>query len=111
MSALTRRSDTHEERYFHFEVFDPENKVYRGTVFMRKEDAAGEWFGRGTFCSEKDQFIRRLGRSRARQLYFKEKHYIGLYVDQKVPSYDAAAKLLEEEAVQRLGHNIRIFKK
>ena len=107
MSALTRRSDTHEERYFHFMVHDPMGQVHRGTVFMRKENEH-HWFGRGTLCSIQDQFMRRTGRSRARHLYFQAKKYVGMF-DVKPPSWDAASAMLEEEAKERLGRNIRIY--
>lgn len=65
------KSLTHEEMFFH--VQEPMgNWWYKGaTVFFRKE-ADGYWYASAAYCSAKDQFNRRVGRSQARRRYFAE---------------------------------------
>lgn len=80
MSLETKKSDTHEERYFHikpndvWEAMFSENytDVYfpcqAATVFYRKEQSG--WHGAIALCSWVDNFCRATGRKVARRKYF-----------------------------------------
>ena len=102
MSESTKRSDTHEERYFHIRPQTLEelygllpflSMPFKGaTVFYREED--GVWYGSIALCSWEDQFSRKAGRSVARRRYFTTNlvvHEQGLHE----PVFDDALTLFE----------------
>jgi hypothetical protein len=74
VSASTKTSDTHKERYYHVPLL-PASIQFRkpmkmATVFARLEDD-GTWHAAVGFCSMRDQFSRRIGRQNARRQYFQ----------------------------------------
>ena len=68
MSRLTKKSDTHQERYVHLEI-ENHPKVHAATVFAR-EITPGDWTYVAAYCAHGDQFNRRLGRQIARRTFF-----------------------------------------
>lgn len=73
MSTLTKKSDTHKERYVHIQI--PDNaRVTHATVFARLKPAnerqPARWEMTVAFCSKGDHFSRRIGRTVARRRFF-----------------------------------------
>lgn len=78
MSALTKKSDTHQERYVHIQI--PDNaRVTHATVFARLKPEDGRqparWEMTVAFCSKGDHFSRKIGRTVARRRFFNEGNY------------------------------------
>lgn len=94
MSAVTKKSDTHEERYAHVKI-EGNHKVSHATVFARKE-----FGGDGAFqfsvalCAHGDQFSRAIGRQTARRKYFNHK------IEAVAPkfTFDVAQKIATQTA-------------
>ena len=66
MSVVTKKSDTHEERYAHVKVDGV--LCNRATVFARKDEKG--WAVSVAYCSRKDIFSRDKGRGIARRRFF-----------------------------------------
>ncbi len=69
MSIITKKSDTHEERFVHLDIAGSD-RVYKATVFARKEPTG--WYAAVAFCAHGDQFEKHVGRSTARRAYFQK---------------------------------------
>jgi hypothetical protein len=107
MSIETRRSDTHAEKFFHFQVVDPLGKVTHATIFARLE-TPDHWFGSVAFCSVNDTFTRKGGRTHARRLYFSSR--LSRQLTQPL-TWVEMANVVEAEAIRRLRRNVRIISK
>lgn len=70
MSAATRKSDTHDERYAHIELYT--RKYTHATVFARRPKTGGDWTYAVSLCVYGDTFSRKIGRQAARRRYFRE---------------------------------------
>ncbi len=104
MSFETRKSDTHEERYYHIPI-DGHPKVHMATVFVR-EDTPGKWSAAVAFCAHGDTFSRRIGRQTARRRYFRWRageasQFTGWFADGVEPNY-ARAELVAQRAASRV---------
>lgn len=77
MSLKTRKSDTHEERYFHIQLKDQPNSRLRAvTIFARKDNLTGLWDVSGAFCHKEDKFDRKIGRQVARRRFFQDPQHV-----------------------------------
>jgi len=86
MSAHTKKSDTHDERYVH--VLVDGMLANKATVFARQE--RGLWWASVAFCSREDTFSKKRGRTVARRKWFDLEH---VPVDN--PEYDTLKSLAE----------------
>jgi len=97
MSFETRKSDTHEERYYHIQTDSTESRLRGVTIFARK--VGDRWLATGAFCHRDDVFSRKIGRTKARRRWFNApQHRIPLHVGQDM-TYELAltlAKLAEK---------------
>ncbi len=66
MSELTKKSDTHEERFIHLAL--NHDRFHHATLFARKENK--NWWYTIAFCVKGDIFCKKIGRSVARRKYF-----------------------------------------
>lgn len=85
-----RRSTTHRERFYHFDVTSPENgslaHVSNITVFIREDSPNSNfWNASVAACHSLDQFSRKRGRTVARRKYFltdaDERYGYSVFVD------------------------------
>lgn len=86
------KSTTHEEMYFHVRQpsVAPNGKaVQGGTVFARKE--RNGWFLSISYCSERDNWCYRSGRTAARRRYFSFEPSSRIEHGEVKPTYEDAA--------------------
>lgn len=80
-----RKSTTHQERYYHFDLWkEPNRDLAAGiptsprfwfsdvSVYARRHNETGEWHMAVALCSILDQFSRRIGRQVARRRFFRD---------------------------------------
>lgn len=71
MSVYTKKSDTHEERYYHIPLDTSICRLQMATIFARKDHERG-WEITGAFCHRDDTFSRKRGRTIARRRFFND---------------------------------------
>ena len=97
MSVYTKKSDTHEERYYHFQWEPTMSRLRGATIYARRSNVSGAWMATGAFCHKDDTFDRNRGRNTARRRFFNSpKHRISILGDMTYEKAHRLARLAEE---------------